>query len=101
MIIRESRKIKQARIAALMITSQKTVSEIECGQIDPKLSRVRAYAKALGLNLYVGGTDTFPDLEAMTLDELIDLYYLMGEELQGRLASAMNPANQECVDVAE
>jgi len=91
-ILRESRGIKQARLAHMMTSTQTAVSEMERGHVDPKFSRVVAYAKALNVRLYLGNRGMFPDLEQMDLQDLIDLYYLLGEELQKRISCAMNPA---------
>lgn len=93
-ILRESRGIKQARLAHMMVSTQTSVSEMERGHVDPKFSRVRAYAKALQVDLYLGDADRFPDLGKMSTRELMDLFYLLGDTLSLRLASpAAHPAD--------
>lgn len=87
MIIRQYRNIKQSRLAYMMRTTQATVSEMERGQTDPKISRIRSYANALGLTLLLGDEQPFPDLAEMSVRDLMDLYCLMGEEIERRLSS--------------
>ena len=45
---RESSGLTQADVAARMATSQPAVARMEAGEVDPKLSTVARYAKALG-----------------------------------------------------
>lgn len=84
-ILRESRGIKQARLAQMMVSTQTSVSEMERGHVDPKFSRVRAYAKALEVDLYLGSEGMFPDLETYSLNDLMELYHLLGDQLGKRI----------------
>lgn len=97
MIIRESRSLKQGYVASRMRSTQTAISEMERGFVDPKLSRVRGYASALNLGIHLGDAQPFPDLEAMSVGDLLDLYHLMGEELERRVAC---PMTVETVDAS-
>jgi len=48
---REVAGLTQAEVAARMATSQPAVARMEAGEIDPKLSTVDRYAKALGKSM--------------------------------------------------
>lgn len=89
-ILREARGIKQARLAHMMGRTQTSVSEAERGHVDPKVSYLRAATRALGLNVFIGEMGMFPDLTGMSLRDLIDLHYLLGEELEKRISTAPN-----------
>lgn len=97
MIIRESRSLKQSYIASRMRCTQTVISEMERGHTDPRLSRVRGYASALNLGIHLGDMQPFPDLETMSVGDLLDLYHLLGEELEHRVAC---PMTMESVDAA-
>lgn len=84
-IIRNARSLKQATIASRILKSQKAVSQWENGEYDPKLSHISAYAKALNLHLYLAGDDIFPDLDQVSLQDLIDLQYLLTDQFSRRL----------------
>lgn len=100
-VMREWRGIKQARLAHMMVSTQTAVSEMERGHVDPKFSRVRAYAKALDLDLYVGNGVMFPDLAKYDLADLMDLYYLLGEQIQKRLAARKPRTPKEPTSAAQ
>lgn len=49
--IRQEKKLRQVDIAAAMGIGQPSVSEFERGMVDPKLSTLQRYARAVGVEL--------------------------------------------------
>ena len=50
---RKQRRLSQQVVAEWMDTTQSAVSELESGRIDPRLSTLQRYARALGKELHV------------------------------------------------
>ncbi len=55
---RKQRGLSQQVVAGWMDTTQSAVSELESGRIDPRLSTLQRYARALGRELHVKVDDT-------------------------------------------